>query len=153
QCILLVSDNPKRTFHANFVTTVNAELVRFGELQAHRRILGLIGVACAQSPTSAGAVSSSLDDATQAHIVERRRSSLSSGSTLEELKSNYEKVKNDYAATLVDSRCILLGYDEQDVAAHFSPREIFLFNRIEESDELETGIREFMRAIYFVVGK
>ncbi|KAK6034345.1 hypothetical protein COOONC_28151 [Cooperia oncophora] len=125
-----VSDNPKRTFHANFVTTVNAELVRFGELQAHRRILGLIGVACAQSPTSAGAVrrtvSSSLDDGAlrrSAHIVERRRSSLSSGSTLEELKSNYEKVKNDYAATLVDSRCILLGYDEECPPCPILPEE------------------------------
>uniref|UniRef100_A0A7I4YAL2 N-acetyltransferase domain-containing protein n=1 Tax=Haemonchus contortus TaxID=6289 RepID=A0A7I4YAL2_HAECO len=152
-----VSDNPKRTFHANFVTSVNAELVRFGELQAHRRVSGLIGVACAQPSTSGGAVrkstSSSVDDTTLAcgGIVERRRSSLSGGSTLEELRSNYDKVKSDYAHTLVDSRCILLGYDEQDVSAHFSPREIFLFNRLEESDELETGIREFMRAIYFVL--
>ncbi|VDP15635.1 unnamed protein product [Heligmosomoides polygyrus] len=30
-----VSENPKRSFHANFVTNVNAELVRFGELQVH----------------------------------------------------------------------------------------------------------------------
>ncbi|KAK6021521.1 hypothetical protein OSTOST_12805, partial [Ostertagia ostertagi] len=114
-CILSVSDNPKRTFHANFVTSVNAELVRFGELQAHRRVLGLIGVACAQS-SSGGAVrrstSSSLDDHALAPVAERRRSSLSGGSTLDELRSNYEKVKNDYAHTLVDSRCILLGYDE-----------------------------------------
>ncbi|KAK6013290.1 hypothetical protein OSTOST_21451, partial [Ostertagia ostertagi] len=94
QCILSVSDNPKRTFHANFVTSVNAELVRFGELQAHRRVLGLIGVACAQSSS---VTSSSLDDHSLAPVAERRRSSLSGGSTLDELRSNYEKVKNDDA--------------------------------------------------------
>ncbi|VDN33455.1 unnamed protein product, partial [Cylicostephanus goldi] len=62
----------------------------------------------------------------------RRRSSLAGGTTMDEVKSNYEKVK-------------------QDVSAHFSSRETFLFHRLEESDELETGIREFMRAIYFVL--
>ncbi|RCN44695.1 hypothetical protein ANCCAN_09340, partial [Ancylostoma caninum] len=55
--LFLVSDNPKRTFHANFVTSVNTELVRFGELQAHRRVLGLIGVACSQPSTSVAAPS------------------------------------------------------------------------------------------------
>ncbi|KAK6014940.1 hypothetical protein OSTOST_19665, partial [Ostertagia ostertagi] len=52
----------------------------------------------------------------------------------------------NYFISVLFSSCL-----QQDVAAHFSPREIFLFNRIEESDELETGIREFMRAIYFVL--
>ncbi|VDL64513.1 unnamed protein product [Nippostrongylus brasiliensis] len=153
-----VSDNPKRTFHANFVTSVNAELVRFGELQAHRRVFGLIAVACAQPSTSGGPArrslslaSSSTEEAALAVVEHRRRSSLSNGSTIEELRHGYDKVKKDYSNTLVDSRCILLGYDEHDVAEHFSQREIFHFNRLEESDELETGIREFMRAIYFVL--
>ncbi|VDM65848.1 unnamed protein product [Strongylus vulgaris] len=155
-----VSDNPKRIFHANFVTSVNGELVRFGELQAHRRVLGLIGVACAQPSTSAPPsrksslnikTSSTSDDVGLGQITIRRRSSLSGGTTMDEVKSNYEKVKRDYDSTLVDSRCILLGYDEQDVSAHFSSRETFLFHRLEESDELETGVREFMRAIYFVL--
>ncbi|EYC01315.1 hypothetical protein Y032_0108g36 [Ancylostoma ceylanicum] len=150
-----VSDNPKRIFHANFVTSVNTELVRFGELQAHRRVLGLIGVACAQPSTSAAPArkssSSVSDDVGLAPITTRRRSSLTGGSTMDEVKSNYEKVKRDYDSTLVDSRCILLGYDEEQVSAHFSSRETFLFHRIEESDELEMGVREFMRAIYFVL--
>ncbi|KAJ1354945.1 Trafficking protein particle complex subunit 9 [Parelaphostrongylus tenuis] len=149
-----VSENPRRIFHANFVTTVNPELVRFGELQAHRRVLGLIGVACAQPSTSAGSVkkvSSASDDGSTALITERRRSSLAAGATIDELRNNYEKVKNDYSNTLVDSRCILLGYDEVDVSAYFSSREVLIFHRLEESDELETGIREFMRAIYFVL--
>ncbi|ETN77677.1 hypothetical protein NECAME_03095, partial [Necator americanus] len=155
------SDNPKRIFHANFVTNVNAELVRFGELQAHRRVLGLIGVASAQPSTSAApakkSTSSASDDVGLAPVTVRRRSSLSGGLTMEEVKGNYEKVKvevtfqRDYDNTLVDSRCILLGYDEQEVSTHFSPRETFLFHRLEESDELEMGVREFMRAIYFVL--
>ncbi|VDP08147.1 unnamed protein product [Heligmosomoides polygyrus] len=86
-----------------------------------------------------------------APVSQRRKSSLSADSKIEDLLANYEKVKSDYAHTLVDSRCILLGYDEQEVTTHFPSREIFLFNRLEESDELETGIREFMRAIYFIL--
>uniref|UniRef100_A0A0K0DIU2 Trafficking protein particle complex subunit 11 n=1 Tax=Angiostrongylus cantonensis TaxID=6313 RepID=A0A0K0DIU2_ANGCA len=60
-------------------------------------------------------------------------------------------LQSDHSHTLVDSRCIFLGYDEADISTHFSSREVFIFHRLEESDELETGIREFMRAIYFVL--
>ncbi|RCN24751.1 hypothetical protein ANCCAN_29546 [Ancylostoma caninum] len=64
---------------------------------------------------------------------------------------SFTSLQRDYDSTLVDSRCILLGYDEEEVSAHFSSRETFLFHRLEESDELEMGVREFMRAIYFVL--
>ncbi|VDM53436.1 unnamed protein product, partial [Angiostrongylus costaricensis] len=84
-------------------------------------------------------VSSSSDDSSTTLTSERRRSSLSTGATIDELRSNYEKVK----VTV----CIL----KADVSTHFSSREVFIFHRLEESDELEMGIREFMRAIYFVL--
>ncbi|KJH44881.1 hypothetical protein DICVIV_09073 [Dictyocaulus viviparus] len=150
---ILVSDNPRRVFYVNFVTSVNPELVKFGELQAHRRVLGLIGVVCAVSTTSVSGknpVPSSPDESAVTSS-QHRRSSLTAGVTIDELRSNYEKIKEDHSHTLVDSRCIFLGYDEQEVLTHFSSREVFLFHRLEESDELETGIREFMRSIYFVL--
>lgn len=47
----LVSENPRRVILAKFVTNVNPELVKFGELQAHRRVFGFIGVGQASRPS------------------------------------------------------------------------------------------------------
>ncbi|VDK54944.1 unnamed protein product [Anisakis simplex] len=164
---LQVSDNPKRVIVANFTSSVNASLLKFGELQAHRRVIGLIGIIhcnkapneCEQASTSAlnGDVdeTSSSDASTDTHATRRasssRRQSCLSSLSLPQIKQLYDSSKEEYSSTLVDSRCITIGYANDVLSDTWSSRELLSFNSLEESDSLENGIREFMRSIFFVI--
>lgn len=47
----------------------------------------------------------------------------------------------EHSATVVDSRCVLIGYDETATKRVFSARETLAFTGMDESSELEHGIR------------
>ncbi|KHN80564.1 Trafficking protein particle complex subunit 9 [Toxocara canis] len=163
QC-LQVSDNPKRVIVANFVSSLNSGLVKFGELQAHRRVIGLIGIVHSPPQTDEQAASTSQDDGTVPQVIisepeenntlrkhSSSKSSLSSTLTLPQVKQQYESTKAEYSSTLVDSRCITIGYSNDALSDLWSSRELLSFGCLEEADSMENGIREFLRSIFFVL--
>uniref|UniRef100_A0A8R1TQI6 Uncharacterized protein n=1 Tax=Onchocerca volvulus TaxID=6282 RepID=A0A8R1TQI6_ONCVO len=148
QC-LQVSDNPKRIFVADFSVTINADLIKFGELQAHRRIIGFIGVIQAPVEDEKAELSQQLSDV---NIAEDHRASISNRrSYFAKIKEQYDSVKTEYASTIVDSRCIVIGYSEESIKGLCSSRELFCFKTLDDADSLEIGIRDFLRSIYYVL--
>ncbi|EFO24879.2 hypothetical protein LOAG_03607 [Loa loa] len=149
QC-LQVSDNPKRIFVVNFIATVNTDLIRFGELQAHRRIVGFIGVVQAPVEDEGAKASQQLsdEDTTADHRVNISNPKIY---FLAKIKDQYDFVKTEYASTVVDSRCIVIGYPEESIKALWSSRELFCFKTLDDVDSLEIGIRDFLRSIYYVL--
>ncbi|CAI4227391.1 unnamed protein product [Auanema sp. JU1783] len=148
QKTIQVSETPRRFFHANFVTTVNNDLSKFAELHCHHRILGVVGVGSAISST-AETDQVKLDEPSAGSST--RKHSLVGPLSLDEVKNNYEKLKSEFASHLVDSRCILLGYNMDEVHTCFSNRDVFSYPSLECSDDLELGVREYLRTIYFVL--
>ncbi|VBB33958.1 unnamed protein product, partial [Acanthocheilonema viteae] len=109
--IISVSDNPKRIFVADFSATVNADLIKFGELQAHRRIIGFVGVVHApieDEEAEASQQHSDIDTAADRRVDDSNPKT----HYLAKIKEQYDFVKTEYASTLVDSRCIVIGYPE-----------------------------------------
>ncbi|VDN03575.1 unnamed protein product [Thelazia callipaeda] len=140
---LQVSDNPKRIFSANFTSTTNANLIKFGDLQAHRRIIAFIGVI--QAPQESEQLLDSSD------FKEHYGLSSSALLNLEKIKQQYEVAKAEYTSTLVDSRCIAIGYPKEALEGFCSSRELFCFKTLDSADALEVGIRDFLRSIYYVL--
>ncbi|CAG9530714.1 unnamed protein product [Cercopithifilaria johnstoni] len=148
QC-LQVSDNPKRIFVADFSATINADLIRFGELQAHRRIIGFIGVVQAPIEDEETELSQLLSDIDVTDL--QTDDSNPKAYYLAKIKEQYDFVKAEYASTVVDSRCIVIGYPEESVEGFCSSRELFCFKTLDDADSLEMGIRDFLRSIYYVL--
>uniref|UniRef100_A0A9J2PDJ2 Trafficking protein particle complex subunit 11 domain-containing protein n=1 Tax=Ascaris lumbricoides TaxID=6252 RepID=A0A9J2PDJ2_ASCLU len=164
--LLIVSDNPRRMIVANFVSSVNSGLVKFGELQAHRRVIGLVGIVHAPplvdehaSTSQDGIVGgtlpqtiiSSIDDNSTIRGCGNRKPSATSTLSLPQIKQQYESTKEEYSSTLVDSRCIAIGYSNESLSNLWSSRELFSFGCLEDADSLENGVREFLRSIFFVL--
>lgn len=147
---LQVSDNPKRIFNADFSATINTDLLRFGELQAHRRIIGFIGVVQAPTENEKEVTSQQISDV---DTVEDRRVNVSNPRAhfFAEIKEQYDFIKVEYASTVVDSRCVVIGYPEESIKALCSSRELFYFKSLDDADSLEIGIRDFLRSIYYVL--
>lgn len=171
-----VSENPRRVILAKFVTNVNPELVKFGELQAHRRVFGFIGVGQASRPspppadlndpkpsTSSGSfLTVDADHGSDTSSVRSfesiggdsstpRRPTKEPKAQLAAVKEQFETFKAEYSGHLVDSRCALFGFSKDDIEEQFEPRELLSFTSLEESEEFENGIRELIRSIYFVL--
>uniref|UniRef100_A0A7E4UU45 Trafficking protein particle complex subunit 9 n=1 Tax=Panagrellus redivivus TaxID=6233 RepID=A0A7E4UU45_PANRE len=159
-----VSDNPKRVILANFVTHANPELIKFGDLQAYRKVFGFIGVA-----TGIGSASNSIHESLRSNSVfdgpsSRNNSTISIRSelsrkdsapldaSLDTIHDQYKAVKSELETTagLVDSRCVFLGYSDTSDCS-IEPREVLSFGSLEESEELENGVRELLRSIYFIL--
>uniref|UniRef100_A0A915Q411 Trafficking protein particle complex subunit 11 domain-containing protein n=1 Tax=Setaria digitata TaxID=48799 RepID=A0A915Q411_9BILA len=149
QC-LQVSDNPKRIFIADFNAAVNTSLIKFGELQAHRRIIGFIGVV--QSPAEDEQIDS-LQQISDVNAGTGRKVNVSCPRAcyLSKIKEQYDFAKSEYASTVVDSRCIVIGYPEECLKGLCSSRELFCFKTLDDADSLEIGIRDFLRSIYYVL--
>ncbi|OZC10117.1 hypothetical protein X798_02707 [Onchocerca flexuosa] len=148
QC-LQVSDNPKRIFVADFSVTINADLIKFGELQAHRRIIGFIGVIQAPVEDEKAELPQQFSDV---DITGDHRASISNPrSYFANIKEQYDSVKTEYESTIVDSRCIVIGYSEESIKGLCSSRELFCFKTLDDADSLEIGIRDFLRSIYYVL--
>ncbi|VDO58129.1 unnamed protein product, partial [Onchocerca flexuosa] len=108
--VFIVSDNPKRIFVADFSVTINADLIKFGELQAHRRIIGFIGVIQAPVEDEKAELPQQFSDV---DITGDHRASISNPrSYFANIKEQYDSVKTEYESTIVDSRCIVIGYSE-----------------------------------------
>lgn len=154
---LQVSDNPRRVIVANFVPTVNTNLLRFAELQAHRRIMGFIGVIQSQtieeqpSTSQNNCAFNNGEDKPGVYCSPSRRSSVVNSLTLSQIKEQYDAIKQEYSSMLVDSRCIAFGYSDSLLDELWSSREIFAFGCLEDADSLESGVREFLRSIFFVL--
>ncbi|VDO09956.1 unnamed protein product [Brugia timori] len=169
---MAMSDNPKRIFNADFSATINTDLLRFGELQfvlkkekynicykqhhawlvteAHRRIIGFIGVVQAPTENEKEVTSQQISDV---DTVEDRRVNVSNPRAhfFAEIKEQYDFIKVEYASTVVDSRCVVIGYPEESIKALCSSRELFYFKSLDDADSLEIGIRDFLRSIYYVL--
>ncbi|CAJ0920934.1 unnamed protein product, partial [Mesorhabditis belari] len=147
---LQVGDSAQpRIVQANFVTNVANESIKFGEFQIHRRIVGIIGVAC-RSPSTSESNQNRERSPNEKTMAIRRRSSVGVIVGIDDVKIFYENLKSDFSSTLVDSRCILIGYNEEDCTTRFASREALQFAAMEDADGLEEAIREFVRNIYFV---
>ncbi|KAF8384767.1 trpp-9 [Pristionchus pacificus] len=166
QRALLVSDNPRRVLQANFISAVNPDLAKFGELQTHRKVFAVVGVACSsaidggrrsisEEPSTPNASTTAEATAAAAVTSLPRRLPLLQGDAaveqLEEIHAQYKTLKAEHSATVVDSRCVLIGYDETATKRVFSARETLAFTGMDESSELEHGIRELLRAVYTVM--
>ncbi|GMT33613.1 hypothetical protein PFISCL1PPCAC_24910 [Pristionchus fissidentatus] len=168
QRALLVSDNPRRVLQANFVSSVNPELTKFGELQLHRKVLAVVGVACSSAVDGGGGRRSISEERTTqsssngtthyrliVHSTPPRRLPLLTGDAaveqLEEIHAQYKTLKAEHSSTVVDSRCVLIGYDDDASRKVFSSRETLVFPALDESSELEHGVRELVRAVYTVI--
>uniref|UniRef100_A0A0R3RQZ3 Trafficking protein particle complex subunit 9 n=1 Tax=Elaeophora elaphi TaxID=1147741 RepID=A0A0R3RQZ3_9BILA len=143
-----ISDNPKRIFVADFTATISTELVRFGELQAHRRIIGFIGVVQASIEDEKAETSQQPSDVNTAADLQVEHSKMH---YFAKIKEQYDSVKTEYASTVVDSRCIVIGYPEESMKELCSSRELFYFKTLDDADSLEIGIRDFLRSIYYVL--
>ncbi|CAJ0585995.1 unnamed protein product, partial [Mesorhabditis spiculigera] len=83
-------------------------------------------------------------------VAARRRSSVGVVVGIDDVRIFYENIKSDFTTSIVDSRCILIGYDEEQCSTRFTSRETLCYNAMEDTDTLEEEIREFLRNIYFV---
>ncbi|CAI5455505.1 unnamed protein product [Caenorhabditis angaria] len=117
QNVIQVSENPRRLFHCKFVPSVS--FTEFSELQQHRRVFGVIGVAF-----------KSADEKTE-------------NQEEEEIVNAYNKLKNDHSNHIFSSRCIIIGA-KQDEFNNIERHEKLCFPSLEDSLELESAIRELM---------
>ncbi|CAJ0569421.1 unnamed protein product, partial [Mesorhabditis spiculigera] len=128
QQIVQVGDQQQpRVIKAHFTATVPPESTRFADFQIHRRI--------------------KVGDKV---VAARRRSSVGVVVGIDDVRIFYENIKSDFTTSIVDSRCILIGYDEEQCSTRFTSRETLCYNAMEDTDTLEEEIREFLRNIYFV---
>ncbi|GMT03118.1 hypothetical protein PENTCL1PPCAC_25292, partial [Pristionchus entomophagus] len=166
QRALLVSDSPRRVLQANFVSAVNPEMAKFGELQTHRKVFAVVGVACSSAVEGGGGLARrstseeppptpTTTTMADAAVSPPRRLPLLRGDAaveqLEEIHAQYKTLKAEHSSTVVDSRCVLIGYDEDATRRVFSARETLCYPALDESSELEHGIRELLRAVYTVM--
>lgn len=106
------------------MTSYNPELTKFGDLQAHRKIFGFIGVAqtsnakpLSENNPRASVESTqsteSLDIENNAHAaLIRKASSNDAIDSIENITDIYNHQKEELTGSLVDSRCVLLGFND-----------------------------------------
>uniref|UniRef100_A0A914Z9L1 Trafficking protein particle complex subunit 11 n=1 Tax=Panagrolaimus superbus TaxID=310955 RepID=A0A914Z9L1_9BILA len=162
-----VSDNPKRVILANFITQANPELTKFGDLQAHRKIFGFLGVS-QNAFSAANSIQSSLRASVESdlrneenynskpldpsilHSALVRTKSTNDGTySLDNVCETYNRYKQELQGGLVDSRCVIFGFNE--ATCGIESREVLSFNSLEDSEEFENGVRELIRSIYFIL--
>jgi len=80
---------------------------------------------------------------------------VSSTSTIDTIGQQYDRYRNDYSGSLVESRCVLFGHNHDDDYKDYfqSSRELLVYDSLEEADNFEADIREFQRNIYIVLEK
>ncbi|EFO89603.1 hypothetical protein CRE_07318 [Caenorhabditis remanei] len=136
QRVIQVSDNPRRLFHCSF--TQSSSYTEFSELQQHRRVFAVIGVAFTNGHGEP-------DRSTRAS----RESTDSEVSEIEQITNAYNKLKSDYS-NIICGRCILIGGKDEDFN-EVERHERLCFPSLEDATQLESAIRELMRAIYIVI--
>uniref|UniRef100_A0A183D3R6 PH domain-containing protein n=1 Tax=Gongylonema pulchrum TaxID=637853 RepID=A0A183D3R6_9BILA len=121
--------------------------------QAHRRVIGFIGVVQATAESEQQIASQHVPDETPNIRPERKYSDTLRLKTTDfsRIKEQYDSSKAEYEATVVDARCIVIGYPEESLEGLWSSRELFCFKNLDEADALEVGIRDFLRSIYYVL--
>ncbi|ULT80832.1 hypothetical protein L3Y34_011012 [Caenorhabditis briggsae] len=138
QRVIQVSDNPRRLFHCSFTQT--SSYTEFSELQQHRRVFAVIGVAFTNGHGEP-----------DKSIRASRESTDSEASESEQISSAYNKLKADYP-NIICGRCILIGgKDFQEDFNQVERHERLCFPSLEEAGQLESAVRELMRAIYIVI--
>uniref|UniRef100_A0A0N5AAZ6 Trafficking protein particle complex subunit 9 n=1 Tax=Syphacia muris TaxID=451379 RepID=A0A0N5AAZ6_9BILA len=156
--LLELSGSPERIIIPNIISSINTNTVEFGEIQAHRRVIGFIGIVQApavgeRSPTLESNVADEEEE--EKHLLQPSTSAgAGSGtfvSSLSQIRQQYEAIKREYYATLVDSRCIAFGFDEEKFGELWGSRELLQFKSLEESEKLEDAMQEFFRSIFFVL--
>ncbi|CAB3410328.1 unnamed protein product [Caenorhabditis bovis] len=137
--VIQVSDNPRRVFRCSFVSATNC--TEFSELQLHRRVYAVVGVAftadfvkSVQQPTNLKSSRESVDSAQTEE---------------EEITRSYEKLKQQYSS-IFDSRCIIIGANQDDYGG-IKHQERICYPSMDEAIELEKAIRDLMNAIYIVI--
>ncbi|KAI6240334.1 hypothetical protein M3Y99_00465100 [Aphelenchoides fujianensis] len=124
-----VCEDSRRSIRPTFVTEEEARWAEFGELQAHRRIFGLIGVVAV--PTTSG----------EADAI----------AALGAARASYDAAKSEFHKTLVNSRCVTFGRPPLS-AQFFNTAELLAFETMEESEgALEMNVADLVRSIYFVL--
>uniref|UniRef100_A0A1I7T982 Trafficking protein particle complex subunit 9 n=1 Tax=Caenorhabditis tropicalis TaxID=1561998 RepID=A0A1I7T982_9PELO len=136
QRVIQVSDNPRRLFHCSF--TQSSSYTEFSELQQHRRVFAVIGVAFTNGHGEP-------DKSTRAS----RESTDSEVSEAEQISIAYNKLKSDYS-NIICGRCILIGGKDEDFN-EVERHERLCYGSLEDATQLESAIRELMRAIYIVI--
>lgn len=79
----------------------------------------------------------------------RTKSSNEGVHSLDSVCEQYNNYKAELHGSLVDSRCVLFGFN--DTECGIEQRELLSFSSLEDSEEFENGVRELIRSIYFVL--
>lgn len=99
----LVSDNPHRVIQPKFITAVNKNLHKFGELQVHRKIFGFLGIA----------------------IIPTENGEADGMAALGASRAHFDSLKEEYNDIVLSSKCLtfgmpdLVGYSPPFISSEF----------------------------------
>lgn len=85
--LALVSDNPRRVIQPKFITVVDKNLHKFGELQVHRKIFGFLGIA----------------------IVPTENGEPDGMAALGASRAHFDSLKKEYNDVVLSSKCLTFG--------------------------------------------
>ncbi|XP_071854715.1 trafficking protein particle complex subunit 9-like isoform X2 [Apostichopus japonicus] len=116
--------HPEKHVWLRYKRIVHVENSDWGEFQGHRRITGLICL---------GKASSEIE--------------------LANVYANYKTLKDKYNSSLYDSRCFVFGMlaEEAEKTSNGVPAGVFLFENVEECEQLEDRVKDFGSSLFWVL--